>query len=547
MTAILLNFPHGLGDVVQATVVLKHLRRYRSGWDVDARAGRGKHSAMIGLCRHVYHDQEPQPSGHYDTRATLGWYENFNRYSDRPNSKITNCLHEVFGIDYDPSLGRYEIQVPDEARARTAAYLESIGCKKLPNGRYNAVLLHYEGNTSGHKKNLDHGTAGLFLRWVLEHGFVPVVLDWDRRSPHPDQKRIFCPGVGPGDLWGNFGSGDAAVLAALIGQGSLFVGVDSGPQKVASATDTPGIGLWTGHHPVQFFDPTPHFIHLVKEPHRLIPPADHGGVAAYFERHYRFSQYREGHLLTPLCWQAGKFLGTESMETPAALSGFAVDPAREEMDWVIIQDVYINDCYRLGLLAADLNRPKVMVDVGAHVGAFARLWHERYPDSKVICVEACPENLEILRRNVGEFATIDGRALTYESEVYLLNSCTGIQPVTTGGSRVVGRKEFDAEVALEYGKQEQRLATVTLDGLMKEHGLDHIDLLKLDCEGSEYSILEHGPIEKVRFIIGEYHGLQKWNEFRQRRFPSPPWSYGHMTAEGEFGNFHLRNDAWGKG
>src|SRR6516165_5229952 len=105
MTAILLDFPHGLGDCVQFSVVLKHLRRHRSGWQVDVRMGRGKHSAAGGLCRHVFHDQEPQPNGMYDTRATLGWYENYNRYSDRPNSKITNCLHEVFGIDYDPSLG----------------------------------------------------------------------------------------------------------------------------------------------------------------------------------------------------------------------------------------------------------------------------------------------------------------------------------------------------------------------------------------------------------------------------------------------------------
>jgi FkbM family methyltransferase len=434
--------------------------------------------------------------------------------------------------------------MPHDRLNAAAAYLERCGCRRLSATRYNAVLLHYEGNTSQSKKNLDHGTAGLFLRWVLEQGYVPIVLDWDRRSPHPDQKRIFCPGVGPGDLWGNFGSGDAASLAALIERSALFVGVDSGPQKAAAATGTPAIGIWTGHHPVQFFDPAPNFIHLVKEPHRLIPPADNGGVAAYFESNYRFSQYRENNLLTSLYWQAGKFLGVSGMETPAKLCGFATEPTREDMDWVIIQDVFVNDCYRLGLLGGDLHQPRVMVDVGAHVGAFAKLWHQRYPQSRVFCIEACEENYDLLRRNVGGFATIVGRAMTYEKDVWLLNSVTGSQPLTTGGSRVVGRDEFDREHALEYGKEEKRLATVTLDELMHQYDIQTIDLLKLDCEGSEFSILEHAPIDRIRLIVGEYHGLRRWEEFRQRRFPASQWSYGHMTAEGEFGIFHLRNEAF---
>src|SRR6516162_7942415 len=110
MAKILLRFPHGLGDAVQLTVVLKHLARYRPEWQVDVYCGRGKHSALRGLCRHVYHDQEPQPPAcEYDTVADVGWYENYSRFTDRPNSKITNCLHEVFGLGWDESLARYEV------------------------------------------------------------------------------------------------------------------------------------------------------------------------------------------------------------------------------------------------------------------------------------------------------------------------------------------------------------------------------------------------------------------------------------------------------
>lgn len=296
MPTIRLNFPHGLGDAVQFTVILKHLRRHRPDWTVDVRCGRGKHSALTGHCRRAYHDQEPEPSGPYDTVADIGWYENYHRYVGRPNSKITNCLAEVFGLDYDSSLGRYEIRVSAEPRARARAYLVSIGCTHGPSGKLNAVLIHYQGNTSDGKKNFDHWQFSLVCDMVRRCGRIPVILDWDRRSSLPDGKKIFTPGCGQGDVWGGFGSGDAETLAAMIGWSEAFIGIDSGPGKVASATDTPSLICWKGHHPVQFHDPAPNTVHLIPWDHRKLPPVEgHSAVADWFERHYLWRTYRGEH------------------------------------------------------------------------------------------------------------------------------------------------------------------------------------------------------------------------------------------------------------
>ena len=60
-------------------------------------------------------------------------------------------------------------------------------------------------------------------------------------------------------------------------------------------------------------------------------------------------------------------------------------------------------------------------------------------------------------------------------------------------------------------------------------GVDHIDLLKLDCVGSEFSIVEKTPSgSHIHFILGEYHGQERWNEMRARVFPG--WDDGHMWA-----------------
>lgn len=276
-------------------MILKHLRRYRSDWEVTVRAGRGKHSALKGLCHAVCHDQEPPPPGPFDTEATLGWYENYCRFSDRPNSKITNCLQEVFGLAYDASLGRYEIRLSAQARQKAADYLRSLGVRELGTEKFASVILHYEGNTSTWKKNVKHWQARSLIDLILRSGRVPVILDWDNRSPLPDQERIFCPRVAEDDIWGGFGSGDAEMIAALVHCSEAFIGIDSGPGKCASATGTPTLVIWKEHHPIQFHDPADNTTHLIPHNWQTVPPADTREVAAYFEKHYKYLTYHGEH------------------------------------------------------------------------------------------------------------------------------------------------------------------------------------------------------------------------------------------------------------
>ena len=61
----LIKFRHGLGDAVQLTTVLQHLKHYHPDWDVDVAALIGKHSAFHGLCRKVFvldREELPGPS-----------------------------------------------------------------------------------------------------------------------------------------------------------------------------------------------------------------------------------------------------------------------------------------------------------------------------------------------------------------------------------------------------------------------------------------------------------------------------------------------------
>lgn len=221
------------------------------------------------------------------------------------------------------------------------------------------------------------------------------------------------------------------------------------------------------------------------------------------------------------------------------------DNVRQDM--VVVNDIFLQDAYKTKLLHPRQRRGEVVVDVGAHIGCFAKLWHQLDPTACILCVEACPENLEALRANVGDFASVVHAACTYEpGEMALLNT---VQPhcENTGGSTVVPLKDLDAapdKLGEVYWRDRRSLPKVTLEDLMKRLGVDYIDVLKLDCEGSEYSILGKTPLlHRIGFVLGEYHGRDRWNHFRAERLAA--WDYGHMVDAGDFGgNFHYRNPAW---
>lgn len=288
---VLLEFDHGLGDCVQLTVVLRHLARLHPDWAVEVAGRPDKQSCWRGLCRQVHSLPDPRERNDYHDVIRLDWLECRTAETDAPSTKPTRCLREVFGMTPQPEWCRYEILISDEARQRASDYLAAIcPAPANPEGRYPAVLIHYEGNTSGDRKNLPHELMHDVCQVILDHGHVPVILDWDRRSPLPDGVRIHCPDAHH-PLWQGRGTGDAEILAALIEASTLMIGVDSGPLHVAGATSTPTLGVWTHHHPVHFFDLADNVLHLV--------PGDHENAAAgpavvrYFQENYRHRTYKQ--------------------------------------------------------------------------------------------------------------------------------------------------------------------------------------------------------------------------------------------------------------
>jgi FkbM family methyltransferase len=170
-------------------------------------------------------------------------------------------------------------------------------------------------------------------------------------------------------------------------------------------------------------------------------------------------------------------------------------------DLGIVNEAFILNPYlRPGYVALAENA--VVVDVGANIGDFALNAALRCPAGRVIAVEPVAEHMRILGDHV---------------QLNRMHQVTCVH-------RAIGGEEGTVAIAIDgaqsrvYSSEhgaEQVLQT-TLSTLMKEQRLSRIDLLKLDCEGAEWDILQaaEGVLPRIRQICMEYHCQRGWTPER---------------------------------
>jgi ADP-heptose:LPS heptosyltransferase len=299
---ILHHLTHGLGDAVQFTSVLRHLHKYRTDWHNHVVALLGKHSVFRGLADGYAHfGQAGHSDGPWYHTFSHGWYDYPGCHERYPSTKVVNCLLHDLAIEPDPELLSYQIHVSAEARQRIDQFLDTLPLAD----KAGFVVLHYKGNTSPPEKNLSHAQAQAFCTFLQRRGYLPMILDWDRRSPLPDGRTIICPNVDH-PLWRGWGTGDAETIAALIDRAACFVGIDSGPQKVAMSRAVPSVGVWTMLHPVNYADLCESMIHLVPRDSWQWIKGPRGVGWDYFRARYRYREY--GQLEDTLCEVVGELL-----------------------------------------------------------------------------------------------------------------------------------------------------------------------------------------------------------------------------------------------
>jgi len=156
-------------------------------------------------------------------------------------------------------------------------------------------------------------------------------------------------------------------------------------------------------------------------------------------------------------------------------------------------------------MTPDLVKDKVILDIGAHIGSFAFLCLSMGA-KKVYAFEPDPDNFFALKQNMSKNFDEDRFELHNEAVWRSDDDAedipySGYFDNTGGGNVLFGKSNL-------YDRTDSYLVpTVPFDKVLSEIE-EKIDLLKLDCEFSEFPILlTSKKFNDITHVIGEFHEI----------------------------------------
>lgn len=137
-----------------------------------------------------------------------------------------------------------------------------------------------------------------------------------------------------------------------------------------------------------------------------------------------------------------------------------------------------------------LERPAVILDLGANVGYTAVSFAMRYPTARIIAVEMDADNAAVCAANLAQFG----------------NRCTVINAAIWSSSGTVsygGANVHD----LAVGAGGRTATAMTIDEILDRWGIPEVDYLKMDIEGAEASVVRPPLLwaRRVRALSVEVH------------------------------------------
>lgn len=192
-------------------------------------------------------------------------------------------------------------------------------------------------------------------------------------------------------------------------------------------------------------------------------------------------------------------------------------------------EIVQEDTYGLENIKSKGLQPKIVFDIGGHIGSFSFKVKQLWPDVKIIFVEPNKYTMILAKKNLERFDNIvfvDG-GIWYKKnkpKFFLKNYWKSAGSCADGfwlEREFFGQNRFDTR----YLEKDYDVKFFTIESLMKTYKIDYIDLLKLDCEGAEIDFFRRTILnsDDVNVIVGEWHRghwtgdqtFPKYNTFKQ--------------------------------
>jgi FkbM family methyltransferase len=171
-------------------------------------------------------------------------------------------------------------------------------------------------------------------------------------------------------------------------------------------------------------------------------------------------------------------------------------------------------------------KPKVFIDVGAHIGYYTMLVHKLGAE-KIIVIEPDPRVFRIFKRAV-EANKLDNIVTINKAALDKSNVAVNLHLSTKSGHSSI----FPSHLTKTHGGT-ITVKTITLDDVCRSLSLNNIDMVKIDVEGAESYILSGAneiinrfrPLFLVEIKIQNQQDVFKF--FKVKKYKGfGPFSYG---------------------
>jgi FkbM family methyltransferase len=167
-------------------------------------------------------------------------------------------------------------------------------------------------------------------------------------------------------------------------------------------------------------------------------------------------------------------------------------------DLAVLNEAVFLDLY-LGTGHVELRRDSIVMDIGANMGDFAMMAAAQCPLGRVYAIEPISEYISALETN---------KTLNRLSNVEVIHVALGDHE----GEIKLAVAGSQSTAHFDNAANTETVRLTTLPQLMRDFGIERIDLLKMDCEGAEWEILPAAleALPRITQICMEFHPARGW-------------------------------------
>ena len=201
--------------------------------------------------------------------------------------------------------------------------------------------------------------------------------------------------------------------------------------------------------------------------------------------------------------------------------------------YLVFKEIFVTDFYDIDTLVKQLPAKPLIIDIGANAGYFNMMLFSKIKDATVYAYEPIPANYELFKKNISFNPGL-------EKQIHLFNKAVTGTPVESVELFMEHSAENSviASIYSDFDQQNKyslKVPAISLEEIIKSNGFNRIDLLKVDCEGSEYPIIYETSAatwSKVDRLTIEVHNLD--NDKRNHNYLGQFLKQQGFSVESQF-------------